>query len=109
MTTKHWRCAGCGRDASSVTLLLRLRADDLLEVVVACSGCRVTDALLRSLPVVDPTTVEDQMRRLAFALVDETGLPIVLDLPDGPGAGVREPRHEPPGSGSGAVELDLPE
>ena len=106
----HLVCESCGAiDAE----YLILRARDLLDVFeapyvrvsVSCSRCRRERELLHSHPLEMSWSIARQLRFLEETLEKETGLPVIVEPPDDPLAGVREPRRPAPGEGWMGVTL----
>ena len=104
----------CGTSRGIEYLILRVR--DLLDVFeapyvrvsVSCRRCRHEQELFQSYPLEMSWSVTEQLRLLEETLEKETGLPVVVEPPDDPLAGVREPRRPAPGEGWIGVRLTPP-
>lgn len=80
----------------------------VVEVAVSCVDCHHRRALLNTYRLTPWWSVLEQVRLLERVLEDETGLPVFIDPPDDPRAGVREPRRPSPSTGSLGASLPLP-
>lgn len=78
-------------------------------ISIVCGKCGSEDALEHSYRVAPWPGVGDQLYSLQRILGRATGLPVEVDPPDDPTAGVREPRRPLPGTGSMTVSLTPPE
>jgi hypothetical protein len=106
-------CRTCG-DISPGHLILRVVdlsagwAFGRVLISIVCGHCGSEDALDHSYSVTPWPGIGDQLYSLQRILHQATGLPVEIDPPDDPPAGVREPRRPLPGTGSLAVELNPP-
>lgn len=79
-----------------------------VEVAVSCARCHHRQTLLQTYPLNLRWRVFDQVQRLEEALAVKTGLPVIVDPPNDPRAGVREPRRPEPSAGSPGAQLIPP-
>ncbi len=107
-------CPSCGNSADAEYIILRIR--DLLDVFelphvrisVSCPRCRLERTLFQSYPLNMSSGILEQVHLLGEVLEEETGLPVFLEPPDDPLAGVREPRRPPPDADAMGVTLAPP-
>ena len=112
------QCPSCGGVAGAEYIVLHVYDDiDLptvlggpcVEIIVSCIRCHHRRALLQTYRLRLQRSFVEQLRMLEEVLAAETGLPIFIDPPEDPPAGVREPRRPAPSTGSVGVRLTPPE
>lgn len=106
----HSECPVCGSGAFGWFLSLTIRpvtetfVDPAVDVLLHCPECRHRE-------LVGDGVRMGSLRRLDLlreVLALETGMPVFIDPPDDPSAGVREPRRPPPDGGTFTARLGLP-
>jgi hypothetical protein len=112
------QCPSCGSAGGAGFLLLHVHGDtDLpavfggpwVEIVVSCIRCHYRRALLQTYRLNVQRSVFEQVEILEGVLAAETGLPVFVDPPDDPHAGVREPRRPAPSAGSVGAQVTPPD